>query len=409
MDYIRFFLSNKRYISFGLLLTFFSSFGQTFLISLYVPDLVSEFSLSNSSFGTMYSAATVLSSILLVYLGKLIDTMDLKKYTLLTGLLLMLSSLLISFSYNLVFLFIGLLGIRLSGQGLLSHISNTSISRFYDESRGKALSISVMGYSIGEGFFPLMIGTLLGVIGWRYTMLTSSGAIGLILIPFVFFALSGAKTFTTNQYAPNKDSDDRGFSRLEMFKDKYFYIIAANALILPFLITGLFFYQTSLADEKGWSLEWLGASFIGFAAARTVFSLFSGKLIDKFSAVNVFPYFLFPFALGLLTITLIDHQYAAFAYLFLTGTSMGFSTTIKPAVISEVYGVRNLGSIKSLFSTLAVLSTAVGPIQFGYILDSGFTFMHITSAGLILVLIVIASGFVLQANLAGKVRLSNAG
>lgn len=248
MDYIRFFLSNKRYISFGLLLTFFSSFGQTFLISLYVPDLVSEFSLSNSSFGTMYSAATVLSSILLVYLGKLIDTMDLKKYTLLTGLLLMLSSLLISFSYNLVFLFIGLLGIRLSGQGLLSHISNTSISRFYDESRGKALSISVMGYSIGEGFFPLMIGTLLGVIGWRYTMLTSSGTIGLILIPFVFFALSGAKTFTTNQYAPNKDSDDRGFSRLEMFKDKYFYIIAANALILPFLITGLFFYQTSLAD-----------------------------------------------------------------------------------------------------------------------------------------------------------------
>lgn len=409
MDYIRFFLSNKRYISFGLLLTFFSSFGQTFLISLYVPDLVSEFSLSNSSFGTMYSAATVLSSILLVYLGKLIDTMDLKKYTLLTGLLLMLSSLLISFSYNLVFLFIGLLGIRLSGQGLLSHISNTSISRFYDESRGKALSISVMGYSIGEGFFPLMIGTLLGVIGWRYTMLTSSGAIGLILIPFVFFALSGAKTFTTNQYAPNKDSDDRGFSRLEMFKDKCFYIIAANALILPFLITGLFFYQTSLADEKGWSLEWLGASFIGFAAARTVFSLFSGKLIDKFSAVNVFPYFLFPFALGLLTITLIDHQYAAFAYLFLTGTSMGFSTTIKPAVISEVYGVRNLGSIKSLFSTLAVLSTAVGPILFGYILDSGFTFMHITSAGLILVLIVIASGFVLQANLAGKVRLSNAG
>jgi MFS family permease len=409
MDYIRFFLSNKRYISFGLLLTFFSSFGQTFLISLYVPDLVSEFSLSNSSFGTMYSAATVVSSILLVYLGKLIDTVDLKKYTLLTGLLLMLSALMISFSYNLIFLFIGLLGIRLSGQGLLSHISNTSISRFYNESRGKALSISVLGYSIGEGFFPLMIGTLLGVIGWRFTMLSSSGAIGLILIPFVFFALKGAQTFSTNPQTLRESNHERSFSRLQMFKDKYFYIIAANTLILPFLITGLFFYQTSLADEKGWSIEWLGASFIGFAVARTLFSLFSGKLIDKFSATNIFPYFLMPFALGLLVITLLDHQYAALIYLFLTGTSMGFSTTLKPAVIAEVYGVKNLGAIKSLFSTLAVLSTAVAPILFGYILDLGYSFMHITTGGIILVLVVIASGFILQANLAEKIEFSRAG
>lgn len=39
MAYFRFFFTHPRVLSFGVLLTLFSSFGQTFLISIFVPRL----------------------------------------------------------------------------------------------------------------------------------------------------------------------------------------------------------------------------------------------------------------------------------------------------------------------------------------------------------------------------------
>ena len=43
---------------FGLILTFFSSFGQTFLLSLYVPSIEALLGISNTAFGSLYAVAT---------------------------------------------------------------------------------------------------------------------------------------------------------------------------------------------------------------------------------------------------------------------------------------------------------------------------------------------------------------
>jgi hypothetical protein len=65
---------------------------------------------------------------------------------------LVLSCFCIALSLNPVFVFIGFWGVRFAGQGLLSHISKTSISKFFQKSRGMALSLSVTGFSAEEAF-----------------------------------------------------------------------------------------------------------------------------------------------------------------------------------------------------------------------------------------------------------------
>ncbi|HET53959.1 MAG TPA: MFS transporter, partial [Ignavibacteria bacterium] len=289
MEYIQLFLKNKRLLSFGFVLTFFSSFGQTFLISLYVPKIINEFQITNSFFGGLYALATVGSSFILVYVGKLIDKTDLRKYSLYSSIVLLISCLLIAFSFDIIMIFLGLLGLRFAGQGLLSHISNTTISKYFDKTRGKALSITSLGYSSGEGFFPLLMSLFIFYFGWRNSLIINSAAIGLFLIPFIWFALSNNINYgKNNEVQPASES----FSRKFLFRDKRFYIIVANAVTLPFLATGLFFYQSALADYKGWSLEWLSFSFMGFAIGRTLFSLVSGQIIDKYSAVKLLPFYL---------------------------------------------------------------------------------------------------------------------
>jgi MFS family permease len=398
MDYIHFFLNNRRLISFGFLLTFFSSFGQTFLISLYVPDIIREFQLSNSSFGMLFGAATILSSISLTYTGKFIDTFNLRNYTFAAVLLLILSCVMISLSFNLIILFAGFWGLRLAGQGLLSHISNTSISKFFNETRGKALSISVLGYSIGEGLFPVAIGTMIGLIGWRYSMILNAAIIGIILLPFIVLALSKKELHYTSDNTSEK-KDTLKFTRLFLLKDKSFYIIAFNSFVLPFIITGLFFHQIMLANEKGWSIELLSMSFIGYALGRAVFSLISGKLIDNYSATFLFPFYLLPFAVGLLVLTVFDGPFIAPIYLTLTGVSVGLGSTIKTAVLAEVYGTGNLGSIRAVFATLMVLSTALSPVLFGFLLDSGFTFTFIAIISMCIVSMAMILSYLLHPDL----------
>ena len=62
MAYLRFFLTHPRALSFGVLLTLFSSFGQTFLISIFVPRLLEEFALNTAQFGALYALATITSA-----------------------------------------------------------------------------------------------------------------------------------------------------------------------------------------------------------------------------------------------------------------------------------------------------------------------------------------------------------
>ena len=65
--------NNSRFLLFGFILTFCSSFGQTFFIGIFNPYIREDLSLSHSEFGLIYSLATLLSSFSLIWIGKKID------------------------------------------------------------------------------------------------------------------------------------------------------------------------------------------------------------------------------------------------------------------------------------------------------------------------------------------------
>jgi hypothetical protein len=52
--YFKFISTNRRFIAFGLLMTFVSSFGQTYFIGILGPGIQTEFNLSHTVWGTVY-------------------------------------------------------------------------------------------------------------------------------------------------------------------------------------------------------------------------------------------------------------------------------------------------------------------------------------------------------------------
>jgi len=146
-----------KIIIFGFIFTFFSSFGQSFFIGLFNPNIRADLNISHGQFGTIYALATLISSFTLIWIGKKIDDFKLINYSFFVILLLFSSSIFFSFINSIYLLFFGIFLLRLSGQGLMSHTATTSVSRYFNQNRGKALSVTWLGLSLAEFIMPITI------------------------------------------------------------------------------------------------------------------------------------------------------------------------------------------------------------------------------------------------------------
>lgn len=389
MNYLSFALREKRILSFGLSFTFMSSFGQTFLISLFVPYFLQDFSLTNTTFGSMYSIATLVSAGTLPYLGKWIDHIPLRKYSLMVATGLLVASLTVALSWHVALLFVGIVLLRMSGQGLSSHTAQTAMARYFDLRRGKALSISSLGYPIGEGLLPIIIAGILGVMSWRMTWGLIVLFIGMFFIPFVRFMLNKREyELTTADDHDESAEQQSSWPVYRMLLSDYRFWLLIPAVLLPaFWATGLFLYQVSIAEQLGWSATLIASAFVGFAASRILSTLSIGPAIDHYSAQTLFPFYLLPFGAGLVFAFYHPGNWSAFAYMAFIGITLGMGSNIKSALWAELYGTDVIGTIRSLFSSLMVLSTALSPFLMGWAIDKGVSMESIICVALATVII----------------------
>lgn len=377
LQFIGFIKQNLKPLSYGWLLTFLSSFGQTYLISLYVIHIVKDFGITEGGFGAIYAGCTVMSSIIMLSIGHTVDHISVKKVTFFTILALGLCCILMGFSYHLAFVFIALVGMRLAGQGMLSHISFTILSKYFDKDRGKAISFSTLGFSIGEATLPLIIVSITAYFNWRIAMIGSGLLLLLYLIRLKFTDLSHFNK-QLDQHKPNSKSLFKDF--FEIIKDKRFMIVMPTSIVISFTVTAVIFYQYVFVEQKGWSAALYAGFFTVYAITRLLFSLFGGLWVDRFTAKTLFRFYLIPIIFGLLAFAFINSIVGALIFLMLMGVSVGMSGTIKTAVLAEVYGVKKLGTIRSLFSMFMVFSTALGPLLIGIMIDYGISITIIMSS-----------------------------
>ncbi|MDZ7806236.1 MAG: MFS transporter [Gracilimonas sp.] len=371
MSYLTFVLKERKVLSFGLSFTFFSSFGQTFLISLFVPFFLTDFNLSNAAFGSIYSVATLASAAILPYLGKWIDVLPIGRYSLYVAFGLLIAALTMAFSWHIGFLFAGILMLRLSGQGLSGHTAETAMARYFTLQRGKALSISSLGYPIGEGILPVGIAALLAFTSWRTTWGIIAALIALIFIPFILYVLNKTEIEQSNQRIKRtKDNSTDTGSYFKIINDRRFWLIIPAILIPPFWATALFLYQVSIAEQLGWTAAIIASAFIFFAGARIISSLGIGPVIDKLSAAKIFPFYIIPMGIGLMVAFYHPGIWSAFLYMALVGMTLGFGSTTKSALYAELYGEDMIGTVRSLFASIMVFSTALSPFLMGWMLDN---------------------------------------
>ncbi|NIA67834.1 MFS transporter [Pelagibius litoralis] len=382
---LSFLRAHGRLLAFGFFMCFCSSLGQTFFIALFGGEIRRSFGLSDGDFGAIYSAGTLISAAVLVWLGRLIDRLPLAVFAAATlvGLAAMclfmgmagsLAGGLGTAGWGAAILLPAIFGLRLFGQGLSSHAAIVAMGRYFTAERGRVVSLASLGHTLGDAVLPGLVVAALTIAAWQ-DIWTGAGLALLALTPIVFILLKGQRArdaaLSSARTAGGSGTAAQDWRLAAVLRDPGLWLRLPALLAPSFIFTGLIFHQVHLAETKGWPLSLLAGSYLVFAFASLAALMVGGLLVDRFSARRLVTLFLAPLALACLVLVSSDAVITAPLFLGLMGMNAGIAGVILGALWAELYGVTHLGAIRSFGQAAMVFSSGLAPAFMGLLIDQG--------------------------------------
>ncbi len=362
-----------------------SSVGQTFFIGLFGAEFRAAFDLSDAAFGTLYSTATLVSGLTMFWLGAVADHVALRRIAVVVALVLAAGAALVASASTPLLFACGLFLLRLAGQGLLGHLAVVAAGRFATVRRGRALAMASYGFIVGEALFPFAVALALESLGWRSVWWSLAAIAALGVAPLLYLL---ARPLIGDPSIENADPDigDAETSRMaaampigrgRLLVDPVFLRILAVVLVPPVVVTALFLHQAAIAERQAWSMLAVGQAFALFAAAQFAASFAAGRLIDRFGVRPLLRIELVPLGLAVLALGGLAPATALWVLFAGLGLTAGLNSVLAAAVWVEFYGTRQLGLVRGVYMALMVVSTALGPVALGLLLDAGVTLWSI--------------------------------
>ncbi|NJC27656.1 MFS transporter [Neolewinella antarctica] len=365
---------HPRYLSYGFLHFFFSAVGQTFFISLFVDSISEGMGWEKGTFAGIYSSLTLVAAFTLPFIGAQVDKMRVRYVSTATILALAIGCSLVALSPTAYPLIFGLFICRLGGQGVLTLIGSTTIGRYFNEGRGKALSASIIGIPIAEVIIPIGAVYLLQTQGYSTVWLVAAGALLFVFLPAIWTLIRRYDNFQRADTVAEEQAGalevgaemQRSYKRGDVLRDRRFWLLLPAIVFTPFMFTGLMFNQSLIAEQRGYTAQWMALGISAYGTARVVCLLVAGEISDRMGPRRALRFVYFPAFAGLLCLWGMESDLAIPFFFALAGITAGIESVLWPALYAEWYGPRYLGSIKSMLKVVVVVASAVAPVVFSY-------------------------------------------
>ncbi|NKI36030.1 MFS transporter [Wenzhouxiangella sp. XN79A] len=348
-----------------------SSVGQTFFIGLFGAEFRAAFGLSDAAFGTLYSSATLVSGLTVFWLGAVADHVALRRIAVVVALVLAAGAAVVATAATPLLFACGLFLLRLAGQGLLGHLAVVAAGRFATVRRGRALAMASYGFIVGEALFPFALALALESLHWRAVWWSLAAVAALVVAPLLYVLARPLVGDPSAEGDGDTPVAPPRIGRGRLLVDPTFLRILAVVLVPPVVVTALFLHQAAIAERQGWAMLAVGQAFALFAAAQFAASFAAGRLIDRFGVRPLLRIELVPLGLALLALGGLAPGPSLWAMFAGLGLTAGLNSVLAAAVWVEFYGTRQLGLVRGVYMALMVVSTALGPVALGLLLDAG--------------------------------------
>jgi len=368
-----------QWIGAGFMMTFASMGGQTLFIAQFNSDIRAYFGLTDGQFAGLYTVATIFSAALIASVGQVTDRFGPRFLAIICTIGLALMALAMSMVNHWIVLCLILFGLRFFGQGMLPHIAQTSMARWFNRFRGRALAFSQMGYTAGEALLPFVITIAIASMSWRDIWAIGAGFLMLIMLPLIIVLLrdppDGKRAKARGDINPDAMENDTltgtDWRRAKVLRDPLFYALAFGAMTLPALATIYFFHQAHLVGVKGWSVATYTAWFPIMSVTGISVSILTGFLVDRFGAFRLLPFMYIPIGIACLIMANLSDTWSIPLFLMVLAMGGGMAPSVFGALWAEMYGTAHIGAVRSMAIAVMVFASAAGPGIAGGLIDLG--------------------------------------
>ncbi len=382
--------------------TICSSPGQSFSVSLFMDFFIEDFGLDRTAVSSLYGAGTFVASLGLTWVGRQIDARGNRRVGASIGALFTLVLALCSLINGPIMLFFAFAGMRGLGQGALTLASSTAVANWFQQRRGRMMSLLALAFVLFQGIYVNLLRILLEVMDWRQVyVLLGVGVAALVIPSFALLMRDNPEKYglmPDNAAGGAGESDDQAsdiednWTLKEAMRTPILWVFIAARILPSAWGTGLILHQVSIFAVLDHSAQVATETFALMSLFAAGSALLAGYLIDRFkpSYVAALQMLALLSASGLAMIMRETPLLIAYALAF--GLGMGIGYVFEGAVWPNLFGRRFQGEIRGFVYTSSVIGSALGPALFGlsYDVSGGYEAVLWLGAGLCLVVLAAA-------------------
>lgn len=393
--------------------------GQTMGMGVFTEPFIDAFGLSRTQLSIAYFFGTLGSSLFLTRAGRLYDQIGARTMlvgssialALVVGSLAAIGSVSSSMAsltgaeqawFAFPLLLVGYFGVRFAGQGVLTSASRNILLGWFQKRRGLVSGVRGVFVSIAFSIAPLVLALLIDSFSWRGALFLLAGIVG---IGFAAIALIFARDtpescgVVIDGGAPTADEPepprfpDRTIH--EARQSAVFWIFAAGLMVHALFGTAVTFHVVSIFAEAGRSQAEAFGYFFPQAVVSTTVNLTASALADRYPLKPFLIAMLASFCVGAVGLLSLDENVGYWMLVVGFGAGGGLWIVLSTLAFVRHFGLRHLGEISGLNTSLSVFGSALGPVLFSLAADgfgayrAAVLLCLVLNAGLLIAAIVI--------------------
>jgi MFS family permease len=357
---------------------FFSAPGQTYSISVFIDAYGETFDYSSTLISTGYSVATVISGMLIVFMGRFTDKYGQRVMLVIVGILLAITTFFNSFVANIGMMFVGFFLLRYFGQGSMTLIPSSLVPQWFDKKRGFALSLMYLGATFATLLVPRFNLFLIETMGWENAWRVWGLLLLVIFVPlawiFVIDKPEDIDMTVENEHHEDEEAAQKALETVEResftlsgaLKTPSFWLAGLMSMIAPMFTTGVTFHFFSIMEMRSVGKE-SAAIIIGLIALPAfIMPLIARSVIDKMPFRIVFSMIQFMFILSMTWLAFfVSGPITATGFILFYGMAFALQSVTMNTLWPSYFGRKHLGSIRGAGTIFMVIGSALGALPFG--------------------------------------------
>lgn len=349
-----------------------------FAFSLFILPLEEAFGWSRTQVNGALTCG-IISGILSPFVGNLMDRFG-ARWTMAGSIALVAIGFLLrsvmtdlwQFYLFSVLMFAGTPGATLLPAGRLVNIWFPSI-------RGRMMGIVTAGNNFGSMLLIPIVASLITMVGWRGAFaVLGIGLLGMALLASVIVrdGDDDVEQEKNRRWSPKESesqqnlSSQDGLLASEAVRTPAFWFLIVGMTLQQFLRTGVVSQMVPHLQQVGFSLAAASGAMMILAFFAMSSKLIFGRLSETITARLAFVVITVLQGIGLAVLIIAGGSVSAWAGIVVVGLGMGGVGALTPLVISEMFGLKQFGSILGLTRTPVIIPTLVGPIMAGMLFDT---------------------------------------